>query len=40
MPYNVSSAKRDVLPFISDARVLEIWSQEFFLGVIEGLEFE
>jgi len=37
---DVSSAKRDVLPFISDVRVLDIWSQEFFLGVIEGLEFE
>ena len=37
---DVSSAKRDVLPFISDARVLDLWSQEFFLGVIEGLEFE
>jgi len=37
---DVSSAKRDILPFISDARALEIWSQEFFLGVIEGLEFE
>ena len=37
---DVSSAKRDILPFISDARALEIWSHEFFLGVIEGLEFE
>ncbi len=37
---DISSAKRDVLPFISDARALDIWSQEFFLGVIEGLVFE
>ena len=37
---DVSSAKRDVLPFISDARALDIWSQEFFLGVIKGLVFE
>ncbi len=37
---DISSAKRDVLPFISDARVLEIWSQEFFLGIIEELIFE
>jgi len=37
---DVVSAKRDVMPFISDVRVLDIWSQEFFLGVIEELEFE
>ena len=37
---DIASAKRDVMPFVSDVKVLEIWSQEFFLGVLESLEFE
>ena len=37
---DITSAKRDIEPFISDRRVLDIWSQEFFIGVVEGLRFE
>jgi len=37
---DVENAKRDIEPFISDRQALDIWSKEFFLGVIEGLEFE
>lgn len=36
---DINSAKRDIEPFISDKQVLDIWSREFFLGVVEGLEF-
>ncbi|HHS92658.1 MAG TPA: nucleotidyl transferase AbiEii/AbiGii toxin family protein, partial [Campylobacterales bacterium] len=36
---DVNAAKRDIEPFISDRQVLDIWSKEFFLGVVEGLEF-
>jgi len=36
---DVANAKRDVEPFIADVRVLDIWSQEFFLGVIEQVRF-
>jgi predicted nucleotidyltransferase component of viral defense system len=36
---DVQSAKRDVEPFVSDRQVLDIWSREFFLTVIEGLKF-
>ena len=36
---DIQSAKRDIDPFISDVQVLDIWSKEFFLGVIEELEF-
>jgi predicted nucleotidyltransferase component of viral defense system len=37
---NINSAKRDIEPFISDSRVLDIWSREFFLGIVEGVRFE
>jgi predicted nucleotidyltransferase component of viral defense system len=37
---DINSAKRDIEPFISDSRVLDIWSREFFFGVVEGLRFE
>jgi predicted nucleotidyltransferase component of viral defense system len=37
---DINSAKRDIEPFISDSRVLDIWSREFFLGIVEGLRFE
>jgi len=36
---DVENAKRDIEPFISDRYSLDIWSKEFFLGVVEGLEF-
>jgi len=37
---DVENAKRDIEPFISDRQVLDIWSKEFFLGVVEGLGFD
>lgn len=37
---DINSVKRDIEPFISDRQVLDIWSREFFLGVVEMLEFE
>jgi len=37
---DVENAKRDIEPFISDRYSLDIWSKEFFLGVVEGLEFD
>jgi hypothetical protein len=36
---DVENAKRDIEPFISDRYSLDIWSKEFFLGVVDGLEF-
>jgi len=36
---DIDNAKRDIEPFISDRHSLDIWSKEFFLGVVEGLEF-
>jgi predicted nucleotidyltransferase component of viral defense system len=36
---DVQSAKRDVEPFVSDGQVLDIWSREFFLLLIERLAF-
>ena len=36
---DINSAKRDIEPFISDKEVLDIWSKEFFLGIIEELRF-
>ena len=37
---DVVSAKRDVVPFISDVKVLDIWCQEFFIGLVDGIRFE
>lgn len=37
---DIKSAKRDVEPFISDKMILDIWSREFFLLLVEELEFE
>jgi len=37
---DIQNAKRDIEPFISDAQVLDIWSREFFLSIVEGLRFE
>ena len=35
---DVANAKRDIEPFISDVRVLDIWSREFFISVVERVE--
>ncbi|MEA1954243.1 MAG: hypothetical protein U9O24_07600 [Campylobacterota bacterium] len=37
---DIKSAKRDIEPFISDRQVLDIWSKEFFLSLINELKFE
>ena len=37
---DISSAKRDVEAFVADIRVLDIWSREFFLGVVEKVRVE
>ncbi len=36
---DIKSAKRDIEPFISDRQVLDIWSREFFLLLVEELRF-
>jgi predicted nucleotidyltransferase component of viral defense system len=36
---DISMAKRDVEVFIEDTRVLDIWSQPFFVDIIERIEF-
>jgi len=36
---DIQNAKRDIEPFISDAQVLDIWSREFFLSIVEELRF-
>jgi len=36
---DINSAKRDIEPFILDRQVLDIWSREFFLGVVNELRF-
>ena len=33
--YNV--AKEDVIPFIKDTSVLNLWSKEFFISITSGL---
>ncbi|MEA1879988.1 MAG: nucleotidyl transferase AbiEii/AbiGii toxin family protein [Campylobacterota bacterium] len=37
---DIQNAKRDIEPFISDAQVLDIWSTEFFLSIVEELRFK
>ncbi|CAA6821708.1 MAG: Unknown protein [uncultured Sulfurovum sp.] len=37
---DIQNAKRDIEPFTSDAQVLDIWSREFFLSIVESLRFE
>ena len=37
---DITSAKRDVEPFVSDILVLDIWSQEFFFSLVEQVRFE
>ena len=36
---DIQNAKRDIEPFISDAQILDIWSREFFFGVVEQVRF-
>jgi len=36
---NINSAKRDIEPFVSNKQALDIWSKEFFIGVIDELKF-
>jgi len=36
---DISSAKRDIEPFVSNRQALDIWSKEFFIGVIDELKF-
>ncbi len=37
---DVTAAKRDVEVFIADSRVLDIWSREFFVGIIQKIKFQ
>ncbi len=37
---DITSAKRDIEPFIADVQVLDIWSKEFFLLLVEELRFD
>lgn len=32
-----AQAKEDVLPFVSDPRILDVWSSDFFCAITEGL---
>jgi hypothetical protein len=36
---DISMSKRDVEVFIADTRVLDIWSQAFFMDIIEQIQF-
>lgn len=37
---NIAAAKKDVEVFISDHRVLDIWSKEFFINIAEQIKFQ
>jgi len=37
---DISMAKRDVEIFIADKSVLDIWSQDFFITIIEQIKFK
>ena len=37
---DVTAAKRDVEVFIADSRVLDVWSREFFVGIIQEIKFQ
>ena len=37
---SINSVKEDVVRFIPDGRVLEIWSADYFLDLIENLKFQ
>jgi len=36
---DISAAKRDIEGFISDRRVLDIWSRDFFLSLIPSIKW-
>ena len=38
--FDISMAKRDVEVFLSDKSVLDFWSQEFFMEIIEQIQFK
>ncbi len=37
---DVIAAKRDVEVFIADSRVLDVWSREFFMDIVEQIRFQ
>ena len=37
---DIVAAKRDVAVFIADKRVLDIWSRDFFMGIIHQIEYK
>lgn len=37
---DVTAAKRDVEVFIADIRVLDVWSREFFMDILEQIRFQ
>jgi len=37
---DITAAKRDVEVFISDKRVLEIWSKDFFMEIVQQIKFK
>jgi len=37
---DIAAAKRDVEVFISDKRVLEIWSRDFFMEIVQQIKFK
>ncbi len=37
---DVIAAKRDVEVFIADSRVLDVWSREFFMNIVEQIRFQ
>ena len=37
---DITAAKRDVEVFVSDKRVLEIWSRDFFMEIVQQIRFK
>ena len=37
---DITAAKRDVEVFISDKRVLELWSRDFFMEIVQQIKFK
>ena len=37
---DITAAKRDVEVFISDKRVLDIWSRDFFMDIVKQVKFK
>ena len=40
MAVDIDSAKKDVMPFISDPGSLDIWSREYFIQVADLMKIE